>query len=611
MGVSIFEGNKARRMTDALEVISQNIENLIAPDVAQETAVIAEAKRWVDGKDLAGNPVPSTAPQYENNAKYYAEQTEAAKTTAVQAIEDKGEQVLHSIPSDYTELSGDVADLKSAFGAISVPITYDPDSDGKYINANGSIGSSANFHYTDLLKAYAGLAFLSFAYSGTKMGVRVHGYNHNGIWVKQIYNIVEVTSDTAELFEIPDDVEFLRISISKGTTDVMLVCNLQDTVSKVDGKYEQLQKRMGRINLFNPNDSDVVRGQYISSLSSGSEVWTTHASFGETGFIPVTPGDRLTIFYAGNTAVSTLYHVWYDANKKPMAGNGSMPSNKYYTVPDGCAYYRTAYALSRKKDVMIIVLSDDDTIPYDPTGETYTPYGGLTLPYVIKNISSFDGTGGQWAGKTWYAYGTSITANNGTSGLATYVTYLKKMSGMTAVNKGLAGKGIGTWGWSGNHGEVYDAICNITDGKLNADLITLETGANDVISDTPLGTVYDTGRTTLAGCLNDCLRYLQANTNAQIAVINSPAGTTEPNATGQYYEWAKMVEEICHINRVHFLNNDTNMGWAKISDSTKGSLYVRDSIHQTNLGSYIMAQNMWYQLMNVPCFYTEILDEDE
>ncbi len=122
MGVNIFEGNKARRMTSALETISQNIENLIAPDVAQETAVIAEAKRWVDGKDLAGNPVPSTAPQFENNAKYYAEQTEAAKTTAVQAIQTKGEQVLQSIPSEYTELSGDVEDLKSA---ISLIVTED------------------------------------------------------------------------------------------------------------------------------------------------------------------------------------------------------------------------------------------------------------------------------------------------------------------------------------------------------------------------------------------------------------------------------------------------------------------------------------------------------
>ena len=37
-----------------------------------------------------------------------------AGSDAVQDIEDKGEEVLNSIPSDYTELSGDVVDLKSS-----------------------------------------------------------------------------------------------------------------------------------------------------------------------------------------------------------------------------------------------------------------------------------------------------------------------------------------------------------------------------------------------------------------------------------------------------------------------------------------------------------------
>lgn len=78
---------------------------------AANTSKLA-AEGYAVGKQN-GEDVPSTSPYFENNAKYYAEQTEAAKTTAVQAIEAKGEQVLHSIPSEYTELSGDVEDLKS------------------------------------------------------------------------------------------------------------------------------------------------------------------------------------------------------------------------------------------------------------------------------------------------------------------------------------------------------------------------------------------------------------------------------------------------------------------------------------------------------------------
>lgn len=210
--------------------------------------------------------------------------------------------------------------------------------------------------------------------------------------------------------------------------------------------------------------------------------------------------------------------------------------------------------------------------------------------------------GAQWNGKTWYAYGTSITSVH--QGTGKYPTYLAAMSGMNLVEKGIGGQGIGTWGWSGNTGAVYDAICNITDGKLDADLITLETGANDISNDTPLGTIYDTGRSTLAGCLNDCLRYLQANTNAQVAVTFSPQSTSA--ITEKYFTWMQMVEQICKLNRVHYMNPDNNMGYAKLTDATKGSLYIVDNIHQTNLGGYIMAENLWYQLRNIPLFYTAI-----
>ena len=206
-----------------------------------------------------------------------------------------------------------------------------------------------------------------------------------------------------------------------------------------------------------------------------------------------------------------------------------------------------------------------------------------------------------WDGKSWYAYGTSIT---NTSNEGKYATKLAQMSGLVLTNKGISGGGIGNLGGYST-GQVYSAICNITDGKLNADLITLETGANDTGASVPLGTIYDTGTTTLAGCLNNCLRYLQTNTNAQIVVFNSPATTTEPTATSQYYEWAKMVKEICDINRVHFVDANCNLGYAKLA-SSNGSLYVVDSMHQTELGGYIYAENIWNQLKNIPLFYTAL-----
>jgi len=79
-----------------------------------------------------GTPVTSESPYYENSAEYYRDEakdiadsiveTGAAQVRLVEqkgtqqigAVGDKGAEVLASIPSDYTTLSGDVSDLKSA-----------------------------------------------------------------------------------------------------------------------------------------------------------------------------------------------------------------------------------------------------------------------------------------------------------------------------------------------------------------------------------------------------------------------------------------------------------------------------------------------------------------
>lgn len=208
-----------------------------------------------------------------------------------------------------------------------------------------------------------------------------------------------------------------------------------------------------------------------------------------------------------------------------------------------------------------------------------------------------------WKGKKWYAYGTSIT-NVGQEGR--YPIYLERMSGMILTNKAISGGGIGNLG-AYSQGQIYDAICNTTDGKLEADLITLETGANDVDVNVELGSVYDTGTDTLAGCLNDCIRYLLANTDAQIVVFPSPVTITqEPSEeNAKVYEWAAMVEQICHINRVHFINSDCGMGWARLISSEQGK-YIVDQGHHSDLGGYLYAQNIWYQLRNIPVFYSRI-----
>lgn len=298
--------------------------------------------------------------------------------------------------------------------------------------------------------------------------------------------------------------------------------------------------------------------------------YTTISSEYANPFTKVRMGERFSIRYGNTITIQSL-----DENEKI-----EIPIYKY--ISDG---YKLCYGYIWRSIGGIL-------------GREYEQYinciSVINEPIVLNH--------NQWEGKKWYAYGTSITNINSEG---KYPFYLRNFSGMELTNKGISGGGIGDLGGY-SHGQVYSAICNTTDGKLEADLITLETGANDATIGVPLGTIYDTGTETLAGCLNDCLRYLQANTNAQICVFYSPSTTTRPNATNQYFEWAEMVRKICFINGIHYLDSACNLGYGKITSDT-GNLYVVDNIHQTYLGGYIYAQNIWSQLKQVPTFKTSLV----
>ena len=379
----------------------------------------------------------------------------------------------------------------------------------------------------------------------------------------------------------------------------------------------------GPENLFNPDANDVEVGGF--RLGNTGE-WISNASFIETGFIPFN-NRPLYVYYEDDVGEGDhewwgqLQYCLYDANKDFVSG-GSFPSYstraaRIFAVEpnDEVKYIRIPVATVNRYKLSIGNERFSKFIPYGQRkivlmsdvakelGQTDKPISQKAVTDALSNFDPSD-LGAHWNGKKWYAYGTSITDNvNYTTGK--YSPYLAQMSGMTCYNKGIGGGGIGDLGGY-SRGQVFNAICNTTDGKLEADLITLETGPNDTAAEVPLGTIYDTTQETLAGCLNLCLRYLQTNTNAQVVVISSVAwGGEAPNAADKYYEWAMMIRDICFINKVKFITAPTNMGYAKITASNKRD-YVVDNIHQTELGGYIYAEAIWSELRTVPLFRSSL-----
>jgi lysophospholipase L1-like esterase len=237
---------------------------------------------------------------------------------------------------------------------------------------------------------------------------------------------------------------------------------------------------------------------------------------------------------------------------------------------------------------------------------------------TAKQLNSMDKAlnqglpGSHWYGKKWYAYGTSLTAK----GSGQYADFVADALGLTLVNKGIGGAAVS------QNKNLLKAVTNITDGKLEADLITLEVGANDI--NALIGDIYDTDSSTFCGGVNQCIRYLQENTKAQIVVISSTASryrastgelfvpdfTWASDKHTQYDQW-KAIEEICKLNSCYYipLGETCNLGPTR-GNSDIGNNYFKDTVHHTELGGFILSQFIVSRLKDIPLWYNEMPNLD-
>ena len=201
-----------------------------------------------------------------------------------------------------------------------------------------------------------------------------------------------------------------------------------------------------------------------------------------------------------------------------------------------------------------------------------------------------------WNGKLWYAYGTSMTSVE----VGKFVPVVEELSGMTVVNLGSGGGCLTPDGYS--KGKNKRILMNPEDGKEKADLITLEVLPNEGET---VGNIYDTDDESFCGCLNQCIRYLQENTKAQIVVIimilgndKSPETISKRGITD--FEFAEIAERVAHLNGVPVINAfaESGFGYARV----KARDYQKDHIHLNDLGGRNMGNFIWSRLKDIPCW---------
>ena len=200
-----------------------------------------------------------------------------------------------------------------------------------------------------------------------------------------------------------------------------------------------------------------------------------------------------------------------------------------------------------------------------------------------------------WKGKLWYAYGTSMTSVQ----QGQYVPVVERLSGLRVVNLGIPGGCLTPDGYG--KGNTKRAVMSLEDGKDKADLITLEVLPNEGAT---IGDIYDIDDESFCGCLNQCLRFLQENTKAQIVLIIMIGGNEtspeSPNASRKVtqFEFAQKIELVGKLNSVPVINVfcESGFGYARV----KNKEYQVDQIHLNKLGGLNMGNFIWSKLKDIP-----------
>lgn len=233
------------------------------------------------------------------------------------------------------------------------------------------------------------------------------------------------------------------------------------------------------------------------------------------------------------------------------------------------------------------------------------------------NVSGIKDDINPWKGKSWYAFGTSITdtdyPNTENDGKPTgmFAKYLVELSGLVLIDCGRAGGTIAT-----SDSETYPAkgaiYTKITETDFsNADLITLEGFINDFAMCIPIGEITDTTTDTLCGAMYLAIKHLLENSNATIVLITDSVGKTHTFQNGVTQDYSTRKVNALGLHQVDYTNAMIKMaqymGVHCIDAGSKSQInefhpeYIVDQCHHTELGGKQFAYTIWEELKNIHC----------
>ena len=492
-------------MSEAIEIVNAEPEVIeLAVDFDSEVSA-RDAEAWAVGK-RGGVDVSEDDPTYHNNSKYYSEFAESEAQEAIDtirtaaeeirddsivAINQAAEEARESIPSDYTQLSDDVTELKSALSAITTvvePTNYIDISDDTLISQTVDVTKTYNsdgtiqFVFTAtanpfLLYRLDGLTngkayILTFslisgslsAASNQKVGIWLSGSNlHRTIAASTKSDnqyTIEFTAESGTLAFVLSLIYSSKTTVlgdfslvESGAVSKTIVNNdsLNDIPETALNKGTQTKLNISETAYTDNNLIDFTNLTHGYIDSSNGTVHETGSPYSATDFIPVVSGK---FYYFKN--VLRGYYAFYSSDDFSgfISGRGYQDSteNWFIQIPDNANYARFTVNETKLDSTWINVINKA------PTGKNVLVLNENVLinAEYPENPCNYNGDEIRIFKKI-LCIGDSLTEgvcnyNDGTQTIIntafrdySYPTFLKTLTGRDTTNAGLAGKTIEQW----------------------------------------------------------------------------------------------------------------------------------------------------------------------
>lgn len=306
---------------------------------------------------------------------------QAAGATQVQVVQAAGEEVLESIPSDYTELSDDVSGLKSALSEIAfVRENVSAFVDEKFIATNADVGDivsltptfSADWEY-----------LIVDCVQGDRFYVDETGASTARAWAFIDSNNVMLAKSESGLIK--------DIIIAPQNTAKVIFNNKKTAYTKSvykvigDNKAEEAYTKVDELGIEHFNLYTGINNTLNCYVNSSNGALSSNSSFQTSDFINVSAYQNQTI------KVSYSFSgAFYDSSKTFVASSGFGRSDESYsdldlTVPATAKYVRVSVSNTK---------TDKLQVGKNVSRQNYMPYANYSLDDLVVEFSQIKGTEG-------------------------------------------------------------------------------------------------------------------------------------------------------------------------------------------------------------------------